>query len=148
VRNRVKLRVKIKAVLTYEGLKLPSDSGLFTRKGVEWLHGLNLPPVESYLHVIETLNDEITILSKELARMAEDDEDVKLLTTGQNNVPHPTLPTHHAFHSLSRHKHTENRQSKKHQTLHKLISPQVALKQSVTNHITIGTLIMYTGNNC
>jgi len=41
VRTRVRLRVKIKSVLTYEGLKWPSDHGLFTKKGVEWLHGLN-----------------------------------------------------------------------------------------------------------
>jgi hypothetical protein len=35
VRSRVKLRVKVKSVLTYEGLKWPSDHGLFTQKGVE-----------------------------------------------------------------------------------------------------------------
>jgi transposase len=81
VRNRVKLRVKIKSVLTYEGLKWPSDSGLFTRKGLEWLRGLNLQPVESYLRVMKTLDDEIMLLSKELTRMAENDEDVKLLMT-------------------------------------------------------------------
>jgi transposase len=81
VRSRVKLRVKIKSVLTYEGLKWPVDSGLFTRKGVEWLHALNLQPVESYLRVIETLDYEIKLLSKELTRMAENDEDVKLLMT-------------------------------------------------------------------
>jgi hypothetical protein len=81
VRSRVKLRVKIKSVLTYEGLKWPSDNGLFTRKGVEWLHGLNLQPVESYLRVMETLDDEIMLLSKELRGMAEEDEDVKLLMT-------------------------------------------------------------------
>ena len=40
VRERVKLRVKVKSVLTYEGLKWPSDHGLFTKKGVEWLHEL------------------------------------------------------------------------------------------------------------
>jgi transposase len=81
VRSRVKLRVKIKSVLTYEGLKWPSDHGLFTKKGVEWLHGLNLQPVESYLRVMETLDDEIMLLSKELRGMAEEDEDVKLLMT-------------------------------------------------------------------
>jgi len=81
VRSRVKLRVKIKSVLTYEGLKWPSDHGLFTKKGVEWLHGLNLQPVESYLRVMKPLNDEIMLLSKELRGMAEEDEDVKLLMT-------------------------------------------------------------------
>ena len=81
VRQRVKLRVKIKSVLTYEGLKWPADHGLFTRKGVEWLHGLSLQPVESYLRIMKPLDDEILLLSKELRGMAEDDGDVKLLMT-------------------------------------------------------------------
>ena len=79
VRSRVKLRVKIKSALTYEGVKWPSDHGLFTKKGVELLHGLNLQPVESYLRVMKPLDDEIMLLSKELTRMAADDDDVKLL---------------------------------------------------------------------
>jgi len=50
VRERVKLRVKIKSILTYEGIKPPSYHGLFTQKGVEWLHALSLItflPIES-----------------------------------------------------------------------------------------------------
>jgi transposase len=81
VRERVKLRVKIKSVLTYESLKWPFDHGLFTEKGLEWLHGLNLKPVESYLRVWKPLDDEIKLLSKELKRLTEDDVDVKLLMT-------------------------------------------------------------------
>jgi transposase len=81
VRERVKLRVKVKAILTYEGVRWPSDHGLFTAKGVEWLHGLKLDPVESYLRVMASLDDEIRLLSKELRGQAEDDEDVKLLMT-------------------------------------------------------------------
>ena len=48
VRERVKLRVKIKSYLTYQGLKWPEDHGLWTKGGVVWLHGLGLAPVESY----------------------------------------------------------------------------------------------------
>jgi len=81
VRSRVKLRVKIKSVLTYEGLKWPVDHGLFTKNGVEWLHGLNLDSVECYLRVLTSLDDEIKLLSKELVGIAEDDEEVKLLMT-------------------------------------------------------------------
>ncbi|MGA3112059.1 MAG: IS110 family transposase [Candidatus Bathyarchaeia archaeon] len=81
VRSRVKLRVKIKSVLTYEGLKWPTDHGLFTQKGVEWLHGLNLDSVECYLRVLKPLDEEIKLLSKELVGIAEDDEEVKLLMT-------------------------------------------------------------------
>jgi transposase len=47
VRERVKLKVKVKSTLTYEGIKPPSSHGLFTEKGVKWLHELNLEPVES-----------------------------------------------------------------------------------------------------
>ena len=81
VRERVKLRVKIKSILTYEGIKMPSDHGMFTQKGVEWLHALNLEPVESYLGIVKLLDDEIKLLSKQLRGLAEDDEDVKLLMT-------------------------------------------------------------------
>ena len=79
VSEHVKLRVKIKAVLTYEGIRWLSEEGLFTRKGVEWLHGLSMEPVESYLRVIKPLDDEIRLVSKQLRRIAGEDEDVKLL---------------------------------------------------------------------
>jgi len=46
VRERVRLRVKIKSILTYEGIKPPSDHGLFTERGREWLHSLDLEPVD------------------------------------------------------------------------------------------------------
>ena len=47
VRERVRLRVKIKSILTYEGIKPQIDHGLFSERGVEWLHSLSLEPVES-----------------------------------------------------------------------------------------------------
>lgn len=81
VRERVKLRVKIKSILTYEGIRWPSDCGLFTVKGVEWLHSLSLEPVESYLRVLKPLDDEIRLVSRQLRGVAEEDEAVKLLMT-------------------------------------------------------------------
>ena len=81
VRTRVKLRVKVKSVLTYEGLKWPSDHGLFTKKGLEWLHELKSDSVECYLRILESLDKEIKVLSKELETVAVNDEDVKLLMT-------------------------------------------------------------------
>ena len=81
MRSRVKLRVKIKSVLTYEGLKWPVDHGLFTKNGVEWLHGLNLDSIECCLQVPKALDHEIQLPSKELQGGAEDDEEVKLLMT-------------------------------------------------------------------
>jgi transposase len=81
VRERVKLRVKIKSILTYEGIKWPSEYGLFTKKGVEWLHSLNVEPVESYLRIMRIFDDEIRLLNRQLRGLAENDEDVKLLMT-------------------------------------------------------------------
>jgi transposase len=81
VRERTKLRVKVRSTLTYEGVKPPSDHGLFTEKGVEWLHSLGLEPVESYIRVIEVLDEEIKQLSRHLKEMAGEDEEVGLLMT-------------------------------------------------------------------
>ena len=64
VRERVKLRVKVKSVLTYEGLKWPSDHGLFTKKGVEWLHDLGIGSIESYLRILKALDEEILLVSR------------------------------------------------------------------------------------
>jgi transposase len=77
----VKLRVKIKSILTYEGVRWPSDNGLFTVKGVEWLRASRFEPVESYLRVLKPLDDEIRLLSKQLRGLAGKDEEVKLLMT-------------------------------------------------------------------
>jgi transposase len=52
VREHAKLMTKIRGVLAYEGLKPPNGYGLFTRKGVEWLHSLNLEPIECYLRIL------------------------------------------------------------------------------------------------
>jgi transposase len=73
--------VKTKSILTYEGLKWPSDHGLFTLKGEAWLHSLNLESVQSYLWVLKPLDDEIKLVSKQLKGLPEYDEDVKLLTS-------------------------------------------------------------------
>ena len=81
VRQRAKLKVKIKSVLTYEGIKSPSGHGLFTLKGAEWLRSLNLESVDSYLRIMGTFNKEIKLLSKQLLGLAEGDEDVRLLMT-------------------------------------------------------------------
>jgi len=81
VRMRSKLRVKIRAQLTINGIQAPTEHGLFTSKNLEWLHSLQLDSVESYLPVISTLDIQIRKLSKELQALAPQDEDVKLLMT-------------------------------------------------------------------
>jgi transposase len=82
VRQNTKLKVKIRDVLAYEGVKPPEGYGLFTRKGVEWLGCLNLDPVDCYLRLMAPLRREILLLlSRELRAMARDDPDVRLLMT-------------------------------------------------------------------
>jgi len=79
VRERAKLKAKIRGVLAYEGLKPPEGLGLFTRKGVDWLRSLGLEPIDCYLRLIVVLNGEIRRLSRELKQLAGLDEDVRLI---------------------------------------------------------------------
>lgn len=81
VRQVSKLKVKIRDVLAYEGVKPPEGYGLFTRKGVDWLQGLGLDSVDCYLRLMAPLHREVLLLSKELRGMARGDPDVKLLMT-------------------------------------------------------------------
>jgi transposase len=81
VRMRAKLKVKIRAQLDINGLTPPSEHGLFTVKGLEWLRSLQLDAVDSYLPVIQTLTIQVGKLSRELRGMAPQDEDVRLLMT-------------------------------------------------------------------
>jgi len=64
VRQTTKLKVKIRGVLAYEGVKPPGEYGLYTRKGVEWLKGLGLEPVNCNLGLMEPLKRETLTLSK------------------------------------------------------------------------------------
>ena len=81
VGQQTKFKIKIRSTLTYEGVKPPKEYGLFTRKGREWLTGLGLGPVDSYLRMMEPLRTEIRLLSLELRHIAAGDEDVRLLTS-------------------------------------------------------------------
>jgi len=81
VRQGTRLKVKIRDVLTYEGIKPPTGHGLFTRKGVGWLRGLGLEPVDCYLRLMAPLSREVLLLSKELRGVSRDDPDVQLLMT-------------------------------------------------------------------
>jgi len=50
---------------------------------VEWLRGLCLGSVESYLRLMAPLKEEIRLLSLKLRHVAAEDEDIELLTTFQ-----------------------------------------------------------------
>ena len=81
VRMRSKLRVKVRSFLLYEGIKEPEECGLFTAKGVTWLHSLELDAVESYLPILSAIQEQVEKISKGLKRLAPNDEDAKLLMT-------------------------------------------------------------------
>ena len=81
VRQVTKLKVKIRASLAVEGIRPPDGFGLFTAKGVEWMRGLGLEPVDCYLRLIEPLKEEVKLVSRDLKRTAGKDEDVRLLMT-------------------------------------------------------------------
>jgi transposase len=81
VRMRSKLKVKVRAQLTINGIQPPSEHGLFTSKGLEWLHSQQLDSIESYLPVISSLDIQVGKLSKDLQAMAPQDGDVRLLMT-------------------------------------------------------------------
>ena len=55
--------------------------GLFTKKGAEWLRGLGLEPINSYLRLMAPLKEEIRLLSLKLKHIAAGDEEIRLLTT-------------------------------------------------------------------
>jgi transposase len=76
-----KLKVKIRDIMAYWGVKPPEGYGLFTRKGVMWLRGLGMEPVDCYLRLMEPFKREILVLSKELRALARGDPDVRLLET-------------------------------------------------------------------
>ena len=80
VRMRTRMKNKIRMQLLYEGIK-DRGFGVFTRKGVEWLHSLDLDSVESYLPVMSVLSEQVERLSKELRQAAPADEDARLLMT-------------------------------------------------------------------
>jgi transposase len=81
VRQVTKLKVKIRDALAYEGANPPDGYGLFTARGVEWLHGLGLEPVDCYLRLMEPLKAEVRLLSSKLKREAGEDPYVQFLMT-------------------------------------------------------------------
>ena len=74
-------KLKVRDVLTYDGIKPPKKYCLFTRKGVEWLKSLGLEPVDCYLRLMGPLKRETLTLSRGLRGMAGEDPDERLLMT-------------------------------------------------------------------
>ncbi len=81
VRMRTRMKNKVRMQLLYQGIKNPEEFGVFTKKGVEWLHSLGLDSIESYLPVMTVLSEQVEKLSKEFRETAPADEDARLLMT-------------------------------------------------------------------
>lgn len=77
VRQRTKLKNKIHAELIKRGIEYRRN--IFTKAGKEWLHGLQIPAIETYLSIMERLNDEIKKLDKRLKEEEKKFDEVKLL---------------------------------------------------------------------
>jgi transposase len=81
VKTRTEVRNRVHSLLDKH--ELTHDySNLFGRKGTEWLRELpHLDQVilKSELHLLDTLDEEVERVSREIARLAVDDDQVKLL---------------------------------------------------------------------
>ena len=77
VKQRTKLKNKIHAELIKRGIECRGN--IFTKAGKEWLHSLKIPAIETYLSVMERLNDEIKKLDKRLKEEEKKFNEVKLL---------------------------------------------------------------------
>ena len=83
VRMRTKLKNKIHSVVLMKGIQI-SSSGKhcpFTHLYNEELKALNDYRINGYLHLIESLDSEIKIVSKEIVTLAKEDEMASLLMT-------------------------------------------------------------------
>jgi transposase len=77
VKQRTKLKNKIHAELIKRGIGYKGN--IFTKAGKEWLHSLKIPAIETYLSIMERLNDEIKKLDKRLKEEEKKFDEVKLL---------------------------------------------------------------------
>jgi len=79
-RLRGRLKNRIHAELIRRGLRY-DDGDLFVKDGVQWLHSLNIPAVESYLVAMGPINVEIRALEKEIRSEGLKYKEVRHLVT-------------------------------------------------------------------
>ncbi|MEM2178332.1 MAG: transposase [Candidatus Methanomethylicaceae archaeon] len=56
VKLRTRLKNRIYSSLLYEGIEIPKEFNLFSKKGMEWLISLNKENINQYLRIINILN--------------------------------------------------------------------------------------------
>lgn len=76
---RTMLKNRVHSELAKRGIRLGVP--LFTRKGREMLRGLGLEAVDQVLPVMDTLDRQIAVISRDLKRMCGEDPRARLLTT-------------------------------------------------------------------
>ena len=79
-RYRAKLKNHIHAELRIKHLAFPGSTA-FTKDGIDWLHGLRIPAIESYLIIYDSVQKEIISLEREITRVGMEYEEIRLLTT-------------------------------------------------------------------
>lgn len=79
-RHRTKLKNQIHAELHRRNLKY-SGPDVFTKAGIEWLQGLCIPAIDSYLVIYDAVVKELKALELEIKTAGMRYEEVRLLTT-------------------------------------------------------------------
>jgi len=81
VRMRTKLKNKIHSIVLMKGIQISNKHCPFTHLYNEELKALNDYRINGYLHLIESLDYEIKVVSKEIGTLAKEDEMASLLMT-------------------------------------------------------------------
>jgi transposase len=82
VRIRTKLKNKIHSIMLMNGTSVSYvGTHIFTKRYIEKLRELNNYRINGYLHIIESLNDEINTVSKKILLLAQGNEMARLLMT-------------------------------------------------------------------
>jgi transposase len=86
VRDRTRIKNRTHSLLDRCDCPRYPGSALWGKAGVKWLKGLTLPDaddfiLQTYLSQLESLNDLITEVEKNIAQRAVDNEDIRLLMT-------------------------------------------------------------------
>jgi transposase len=79
VRARSSVKNKIHAILLMKGIKIKEGIKPFTRQFVEELKQIGDYRIDGYLHVIQSLNEEINEISNKIKHESTQDESAKLL---------------------------------------------------------------------
>ena len=80
-RYTTKLKNKIYAELLKRGIQYETGGTIFTRKGKKWLRSLNIPFLDTYLSLLESLVDKTAEIEKNLRIQSEKYNEIDLLTT-------------------------------------------------------------------